>query len=164
MEATQSITQMVDEFDRTPTGSTTIVSLDWIMSKECRRTNKALDNMDDKDKLIFLSQFLTLWSEAKVGQEKFVQLHATIGYEHDHLLGSRLMYTYTSDRRQFRCWYGIPKSFRYDHVDSCGEGLLFTVVGDPETVRKYADTLISEKAKERAIRIPFSECTIYNLF
>jgi hypothetical protein len=171
METTLTILEMLLEAaDRKPTestaGSAVEVDFNWTVTKEtqCRRTNKALENMSDDERITFLTLFLKLWTECGSSHERWSELHGIVGYEHDHLFGSRLMYTYTSNRRQFRCWYGIPKSFRREHVDSCGEGLLFSVYGDPFAVLQYIETLLGPEVRRKSTTLMDSGCTIYNLY
>lgn len=72
---------------------------------------------------------------------KEVELKEVFGDTTAKRFYSRKMYTLTADGRQLRCWNGIPGLASRSHVDSCGEGLLFEVIGDPEKVRLYTEGL-----------------------
>jgi len=43
---------------------------------------------------------------------------------------------------EFRIWHSIPGHISRWHADSCGTGLIFSVIGSPENVQKYANQLM----------------------
>ena len=47
------------------------------------------------------------------------------------------MLTLTGSGKQLRVWYSFPGSIEYDHIDSCGVGLLFGIYGHPEIIKRY---------------------------
>ena len=69
--------------------------------------------------------------------------------------GGQLMYSLTPDGKQFRCWYAPfgHVSWHRDwktgaehdyHVDSCGRGLLYGIVGEADDVTQYVTSLTRE--------------------
>src|SRR4051812_2924454 len=97
--------------------------------------NKMLENASLQEQIQLLKLLVTAWDNP--GDEDLPRmlpsesLRAWQG-------GRKLMFTLTGTRDQFRCWYGPPRSFRREHVDSWGQNILFDIGGykgkDPPTV------------------------------
>jgi hypothetical protein len=112
-------------------------------SPEGDKLNRALQKMNGDEQRSFLEQFLRLWfntSELPRAANRS-QLEALLGSNNGYRIGRRLMYTLSGNERQLRCWYGVPGFADPEHIDSCGEGLLFTVSGGPMNVAALAKVL-----------------------
>jgi len=103
--------------------------------------DRRLQKLGDDDRINFIKALVKLRFE-KNGQEEIV---AVLGeWAGERLYYNRLiMYTLTSDGKQFRCWYDWPGRVKNDgkYVDSCGIGHLFTVTGEEDCVSKYVKAL-----------------------
>jgi hypothetical protein len=100
--------------------------------------NRALSVSDEDTRVKLITELLTLWFR---GSDK--QVRDVLGDCVKLRSIRKAMFTLTGDGRQLRVWYSFPGSIRYDHVDSCGEGLLLGVYGHPDHVRRYLNAFLS---------------------
>jgi hypothetical protein len=61
-----------------------------------------------------------------------------------------LMATLTADGREFRLWHEFPLHFDYNHAESCGRGLIVSVNGHKESLRKFIDAFLGIKLSYRS--------------
>ena len=138
--------------------SVTKVVLEWTAVPEVKRANTALQNMAEADRLEFLKVLLDHWRGAWYNSSDreghMVQLRKVFGENTHENIGSRLLYTLTASGRQFRCWNGIPGNMSRDHVDSCGEGLVLGVYGEPADVKKCILAILPPETYSSAVRLP----------
>jgi hypothetical protein len=69
-------------------------------------------------------------------------------------IGRRLLFTVTADKKELRCWYGIPDFIDECHVDSNAQGLLFWLRADEKVIRKYIYGLLDEETRECIFVLP----------
>jgi len=50
--------------------------------------------------------------------------------------------TITESRKQLRIWHGMPGQPTYNHVDSCGTGLLMSIQGDQSSIDAYSSQIL----------------------
>jgi hypothetical protein len=108
------------------------------LEQKLKRIESALASSDDEARLKLTTELLKLWftgSDDEV-REVFgdcVKLRSV----------RKAMYTLTGQGRQLRVWYSFPGRIQYNHVDSCGESLLFGVYGHPDVVQRYLRAFLS---------------------
>ncbi|OHB24084.1 MAG: hypothetical protein A3F96_02380 [Parcubacteria group bacterium RIFCSPLOWO2_12_FULL_40_10] len=140
------------------TPSPTKVKLDWTAIPEVLRTNIALQNMGEDERLEFLKVLLDhwrgAWYNASDRESHMVQLRKVFGENTHEDIGSRLLYTLTADGRQFRCWNGIPGRMTKNHVDSCGASMVLEVVGEPTSINKYMFAILPHETRLNVVQLP----------
>jgi hypothetical protein len=105
--------------------------------EKAKLVNEALAECDKDARLQMATELLRLWAKGTDDQVREV-----LG-ECVNVRGSRSeIFTLTGDGRQLRVWYGFPGHISYDHVDSCGYGLLFGIYGPPDVVKQYLDAFL----------------------
>ena len=134
---------------------------------EAVRTHAALRHMGDIERQTFLKALLNHWYGASYNYSErephLAQLHKVFGENTETPFGQRLLYTLTTGGNQLRCWYGIPGHMTGHHVDSCGEGLLWEVVGEPVNVQKYVESVIHYRTRRDAVNLP-NGTVVYGFF
>lgn len=93
---------------------------------------KALAGCDDEKRIELATNLLDLWFHGTDDQVRDV-FGDCIKVRADR----RGMLTLTGSGKQLRVWYSFPGSIEYDHIDSCGVGLLFGIYGHPEIIKRY---------------------------
>lgn len=117
------------------------VEFDCLLSggteEKVKSANKALAECDEGARLRMAIEFLKLWTNGTNDQVREV-LGECVSVRRER----SEMFTLTGDGRQLRVWYGFPGRISYDHVDSCGYGLLFGIYGPPDVVKQYLDAFL----------------------
>ncbi|KKQ90248.1 MAG: hypothetical protein UT11_C0010G0010 [Berkelbacteria bacterium GW2011_GWA2_38_9] len=143
--------RVIDEFAWKTVKTIVPTSVELVLGngENIRRTNKALENMDDDRRIEFLLAFLKLWKNAYYNRTNrkvlLLELREIVGDKLDDVIGMRLMYTLTRNGQQFRAWYGIPSTLCPDHAESHGDGILFSVHGEKENIERYVGALVHNK-------------------
>ena len=141
----------------------TVVELCWRALEPVRSTNKALRFMNQAEQIEFLRIFLSLWFDAHKRSDAMADLESVLGEGNREVIGRRLLYTISPNGEQLRCWEGIPGGISHEHVDSNGQGLVFSVLGTPDNVREVAGFILRPDTVERVVCLP-NGAKIYGFF
>jgi len=117
--------------------------------------DRALYNADEEERFSLTIDLFRLWIDASLRRDpdrktEAERVFGELFAEHGHRL---VMYTVTADGQQLRVWHGRPAFMQPNHVDSCGENLLFSIVGHPEVVERYLNALC-EIHRLQEIQVP----------
>ncbi len=162
METQMTLTEMIDQQRTKPvTPAPVSIHFAWDSLPKVKKLNLALREMNGDDRLAFMRRLLYVWNgghsaepEARKNENELEELRKILGPEKENHFGHWLVFTLSGDGKQFRCWYGQPGVIRHEHVDSCGQGLLFHVYGDRNDIALFINDLLPEYMRNCALHTP----------
>ncbi len=109
-----------------------------LLQRKLEHLNRVIANRCNTDRLELMVCLLKLWT---TGTDEGVRAEFSDCVKL-RPAGRRAMLTLTGNGQQLRVWYSFPGRIDYDHIDSCGDGLLFGVYGYPELVGQYLNAFL----------------------
>ena len=107
------------------------------------------------DRSYHLGEFVELWNLfSSYREDDRKNQYLIFGKNFIETSRGNIMGTLTADGTQFRVWNGIPANIRANHIDSCGQNLVFGAYGAAKYVKQLPPIIFPLEKQYSPLTLP----------